>query len=217
MKMNHEEIQNLLKDAVSSALGEEVPAATEKESDLTKQVKALSAQVSALTKAAATGFEKPKTTEDLVKEAVAPLMAQVEELKKSSGEEAPAKLPETAEELNEIIAKSVKEALAKSTDENEPSGKGKDDLAKMIENMSDEEAGELIKSLSDDSEGVEGTPVTKKNLSKSVELSEELEDANGNPLTKEQRASRAALDNFFGKTMEQSAARFTGMNESDED
>ena len=196
MKMSADEIQALLSKAIESAIGSEEPAASAAApaTDTSKQISALSAQVAALAKAAATGFEKPKTMEEMVAEAMAPITKQLEELKKDvKPEPEVVPLPKTAEELQKMIADSVAAALKPLKKSAAPKGEGKVELT-------DDQATELVKSISEDE----------------VELSEETTDLAGNPLSKSARKGRKALDDFFGNMLKSGEAAF-GKNATEDD
>lgn len=233
--MKKTDIEEMLAKAVQGILSDE-ETSTEKDSSLSKEVKALNAQMTALAKAAAAGFEKPKTMEEMVKDAISPLAEQVTALaKKVNGESEDANepVPQTMADLKKAIAdvvtESLKDTLGKST--KAPKGEGKDDLSKDLKDLSNEDAAELLKSLlSDDSEDDDDDEVSdslvsklKKKIGKkdNVELCVETTDQNGNDLTKEQRAKRAKLDDFFGKTISRGAERMMGkdvdVDEEDDD
>ena len=218
MKMNKTDLQAMLEKSVSAALGTDTQTEqqTSEVSALAKSINALNAKVDAIVDAASNGFEKPKTMEDhfadmtkSIKDAIGNLNKTTED--KTSEE---VKLPETAEELQKMIADSVAKALEKTTKVETPKGETSEDdtvdpLTKAIEDLDEDGINKLAKDLLSGS-GVEG-------IKMSDDLIKETEDAAGNPLTALQKAKRAKLDDHFGKIISHSQQRATGIDEEEEE
>lgn len=201
MKMSKDDIQAMLNKAVESVIGTEEK--DDKSSDLEKSVKTLSAQVKALSDLASNGFEKPKTVEDIVKDAISPITKQIEEIsKKVNGESDKPKMPETVEELNEMIAKAISN---KNKVDKKPKGQSKDSMDNKIDDLDESDLASIIKSIvKDDDSGDDSLDVEK-------------EDVNGNVLTKTQRKNRQELDDYLGKMIGKQEARFKDNVEDEED
>lgn len=221
MKLTPEQITALLSETVAKSLGsEEKPAEN-------MAVKSLEAKVDGLISFISKNVqvEKPKTTEELVAESEARILAAVEksiktmapagkqEENKETEEDKPLTL--TAKSLNDIVSKAVSEAIAKSTTGEAPKGKKadeKDVLDSLIEGLA-KSAGLEEGEEEEEEEGEE-----EEDVAKSVAT---VEDKNirGETLSKETKDARQKLDDFLGQKFQFEANRLgiSGRSKNDEE
>jgi hypothetical protein len=185
MKFTAQEINSILGKAIDSALsnGAAQPEAGADANNnrivtIEKNLGVLSSQLSKLVELSATGFEKPKSVEDVVADMGKSLEAKFTALltKAVKPEEAAASepIPQTKGEFQKMMTDTIMEILEKKVKKTEPpKGKGKDNLEKDNANGNEEEV--------------------------IIDSQIEKTDKNGNALTKEQRLARQNLDTFLGK------------------
>lgn len=202
MKFTKDEIGSILEKAVGTALQGSAPqsdAGDVRITNLEKNVSGIANQISKIAELASTGFEKPKSMEDMFKEMSDNIDKKIEKAIKASKGEADENepIPQTKGEMKKMLEDTIAGILDKKVQKkNDPKGKGKDSLEKTIDELGDEDVQKLV----DDA----------------VEDVEE-EDSMGNPLSKKARANRAALDKHLGKIMSQSRSRFVGEDEGGDD
>jgi len=170
------ETELLLKDVVAKALGTNEVKEDNSMDNIAKAISAIATKVDSLSDTVVMKeVVTPETKIDSLTKTVESLAEIVGKIASGETIEKEAKLPESVDELNAVIAKAIKAAMATETEEEEePEGEGSDD--------------DLEKTLKKD----------KKEVSKEVDLSSiEKVDAAGNEISTEKRTVRKNLDDYF--------------------
>jgi len=186
MQLKKEEIASILSKAVSDSLGQAAPAAgttpDTRIASVETAIQSLTKQIQTLADLAATGFQKPKTVEELTAEMQKSIETNLTAvINKALGkEDDKVAVPGTKAEFQKMIEDTIMGILEKTAKETgKPKGKGKDSAADLEKAISDDDVQEITDQLLDDA-GVEKT------------------DKAGNPLSKEARTKRFNLDKALG-------------------
>jgi hypothetical protein len=199
MKMKPEEITAMLNKAIESAVGHSQPETGDtRVIALEKAVASMSAQFSKMVELASTGFEKPKSMEDIVADLGKTLDSKITTaIAKATGKDTDVEpIPQTKGDLRKMLEEVVVSVLEKSAkDKGKPKGQGKDALEKAIDNLDDAD----VQTVTDEA------------------LAEiETETTLGKQLTKEQRSARLHLDETIGNILDAQRSKVVGDKEDDE-